>query len=59
LVDGLRPTYAWISGQVLRNARDKGEALQVSAAVSKPKTYERGPMVAGERVRAARQDAMQ
>ena len=32
LVDGLRPTYAWISSQVMRNARSDGEALQVSAA---------------------------
>jgi GDP-D-mannose 3', 5'-epimerase len=32
LVDGLRPTYAWISGQVLRNARSDGEVLRVSVA---------------------------
>jgi GDP-D-mannose 3', 5'-epimerase len=36
LVDGLRPTYAWISGQLMRNARSDGEALRVSAAASKP-----------------------
>jgi nucleoside-diphosphate-sugar epimerase len=32
LVDGLRPTYAWISGQVLHNARSDGEVLRVSVA---------------------------
>src|SRR5262245_9955667 len=32
LVDGLRPTYAWISGQVMRNTRNDGEMLRVSAA---------------------------
>src|SRR6476659_7383946 len=32
LVDGLRPTYAWISGQVMRNARSGGEVQRVSAA---------------------------
>ena len=36
LVDGLRPTYDWISSQVIRNARSDGEALRVSAAASKP-----------------------
>ena len=36
LVDGLRPTYAWINSQVMRNARSDGEALRVSAAASKP-----------------------
>src|SRR6266545_4704356 len=36
LVDGLRPTYAWISSQVMRNARSDGEALRVSTAASKP-----------------------
>ena len=36
LVDGLRPTYAWISGQVMRNARSAGEVLPVSVAASKP-----------------------
>ena len=33
LVDGLRPTYAWINSQVLRNSRTGNEALK-SAAVS-------------------------
>jgi nucleoside-diphosphate-sugar epimerase len=36
LGDGLRPTYAWISSQVMRNARSDGEALRVSPAASKP-----------------------
>jgi nucleoside-diphosphate-sugar epimerase len=36
LVDGLRPTYAWISGQLMRNARSGGEVLRVSVAASKP-----------------------
>jgi GDP-D-mannose 3', 5'-epimerase len=36
LVDGLRPTYAWISSQVMRNARSDGEALRVATAASKP-----------------------
>src|SRR5499427_8256765 len=36
LVDGLRPTYAWISGQLMRNARSDGEVLRVSVAASKP-----------------------
>jgi nucleoside-diphosphate-sugar epimerase len=35
LVDGLRPTYDWINGQVLRNSRRSGEAL-TSAAASAP-----------------------
>ena len=36
LVDGLRPTYAWISSQVMRNARSDNEGLRVAAAASKP-----------------------
>jgi GDP-D-mannose 3',5'-epimerase len=36
LVDGLRPTYAWISGQVLRTVRSSSEATQASPAASKP-----------------------
>src|SRR5262249_57526455 len=36
LVDGLRPTYAWISGQLMRNALSDGEVLRVSVAASKP-----------------------
>ena len=36
LVNGLRPTYAWISGQLMRNARSDGEVLRVSVAASKP-----------------------
>jgi GDP-D-mannose 3', 5'-epimerase len=36
LGDGLRPTYAWISSQVMRNARSDGEALRVSPAAAKP-----------------------
>ena len=36
LVDGLRPTYAWISGQLMRNARSDGEVLRVSVAAPKP-----------------------
>jgi hypothetical protein len=35
LVDGLRPTYAWISGQLMRNARSDGEVLR-SVAAPKP-----------------------
>jgi nucleoside-diphosphate-sugar epimerase len=35
LVDGLRPTYAWINSQVRRNARSDGEAL-TRTAVSQP-----------------------
>jgi GDP-D-mannose 3', 5'-epimerase len=35
LIDGLRPTYDWINGQVLRNSRSSGEAL-ASTAVSQP-----------------------
>ena len=38
LVDGLRPTYAWISGQVMRNARSDGEVLRTSATLSKPRS---------------------
>ena len=34
LVDGLRPTYAWISSQVMRNARGAGETLEYSEAPS-------------------------
>jgi nucleoside-diphosphate-sugar epimerase len=36
LVDGLRPTYAWINSQVMRNSRNEGEVLRVSAATSEP-----------------------
>ena len=36
LVDGLRPTYAWISGQLMRNARSDGEVLRVIVAAPKP-----------------------
>jgi len=36
LGDGLRPTYAWISSQVLRNARSDSETLRVSPAAAKP-----------------------
>ena len=36
LIDGLRRTYAWISSQVMRNARSDGEALRIAAAASKP-----------------------
>ena len=32
LVDGLRPTYAWISAQVMRNARSETEMLPVSSS---------------------------
>src|SRR5262245_36964928 len=38
LVDGLRPTYAWIGSQVVRNARNDGEALPVSAGLSQPRS---------------------
>jgi GDP-D-mannose 3', 5'-epimerase len=31
LVDGLRPTYAWISRQVMRNSRSEGETVPVVA----------------------------
>ena len=32
LLDGLQGTYAWINGQVMRNARSSGDTLQNSAA---------------------------
>ena len=34
LVDGLRPTYAWISSQVMRNARGDGEAMPAASKKS-------------------------
>jgi GDP-D-mannose 3', 5'-epimerase len=37
LVDGLRPTYAWINSQVLRSSRSGTEAL-ASAAIAQPAT---------------------
>ena len=37
LIDGLRPTYAWICSQVRRNARSGSEALPVSAVAPKSK----------------------
>jgi len=36
LVDGLRPTYAWINNQVMRNSRREGELLRVSPIASEP-----------------------
>src|SRR3954454_17290709 len=36
LLEGLRPTYAWISGQVMRNTPSECELPRVSAAASKP-----------------------
>jgi nucleoside-diphosphate-sugar epimerase len=33
LVDGLRPTYAWISSQVMRNGRPEGETLQTPSTM--------------------------
>jgi nucleoside-diphosphate-sugar epimerase len=33
LVDGLRPTYAWINGQVMRNGRPEGETLQTPSTM--------------------------
>jgi nucleoside-diphosphate-sugar epimerase len=38
LVDGLRPTYAWISRQVMRNSRSEGETVPVVAAPSKARS---------------------
>jgi nucleoside-diphosphate-sugar epimerase len=38
LVNGLRPTYAWISSQAMRNARNDGDTVRVSAAASKPRS---------------------
>jgi GDP-D-mannose 3', 5'-epimerase len=35
LVDGLRPTYAWINGLVMRNARSSSETLPAPAAAPK------------------------
>ena len=35
LVDGLRPTYEWISSQVMRNARGDGETLQIPVVAPK------------------------
>jgi nucleoside-diphosphate-sugar epimerase len=32
LVDGLHPTYAWISGQVMRNARSADNVLALAVA---------------------------
>jgi nucleoside-diphosphate-sugar epimerase len=40
LVDGLRPTYAWISAQVMRNARSASEALRPAPASAKPATLQ-------------------
>ena len=36
LIDGLRPTYDWISRQVARNAQEGGEAARVSVSPTKP-----------------------
>jgi GDP-D-mannose 3', 5'-epimerase len=38
LVDGLRPTYTWISNQLMRNAPRDAEALEVTGAASKPRS---------------------
>src|SRR5262249_29460608 len=38
LVNGLRPTYAWISSQAMRNARNDGETVGVSVVGSKPRS---------------------
>ena len=35
LVDGLRPTYAWINSQVFKNSRSSGEMIASSGLVSK------------------------
>ena len=35
LLDGLRPTYAWIHSQVIRNARSNSETLQTVGAAPK------------------------
>ena len=35
LVDGLRPTYEWINGQVIRNARRDGEGSRASSTEPK------------------------
>jgi nucleoside-diphosphate-sugar epimerase len=37
LIDGLRPTYAWINSRVMSNARDGG-AQRVSEPVPRPRT---------------------
>jgi hypothetical protein len=34
LADGLRPTYDWIHGQVMRNVRSNGPALPISAVMA-------------------------
>jgi len=39
LSDGLRPTYAWINAQVMRNSKSKAEALPAPAASQKPKVH--------------------
>src|SRR5262249_32250090 len=36
LVDGLRPTYAWINSQVMRIGRPAGEWVKPTAAPAKP-----------------------
>ena len=50
LVNGLRPTYAWIDSQVKQNARCDSGVLQVSATVSKASQHTRSPMITGERI---------
>ena len=36
LIDGLRPTYEWISGQLMRNAKSEPEKLPASVTAAKP-----------------------
>jgi GDP-D-mannose 3', 5'-epimerase len=38
LVDGLRPTYTWISNQLMRNTRGDNESLGVTGSVPKSKS---------------------
>ena len=59
LVDGLRPTYAWISGQVMRNARKRRRgAASISGCIEADK-HPRSLVIARQRtVTIARHDAM-
>jgi GDP-D-mannose 3',5'-epimerase len=45
LVDGLRPTYAWISDQVMRNARSEDEAVPLSVSISRSRFAHPEPVV--------------
>ncbi len=38
LADGLRPTYSWISGQLMRNARSEAESIPASRPAAMPRS---------------------